>query len=302
MNLKSSFLFLLLLFLNFQDVCSLSRADSIRLQILSNERMEILVSAHRGDWRNYNENSLSGIKSAIEMGVDIIEIDIQRTQDGHLILMHDETLDRTTTGSGRVDSYDLKYIKTLKLRNGIGIPTEEDIPSLEEILSVVRGRVILNIDKADRYIDEVLQLLKKHKMQEATIVKTEMPFVDVRVRFHDYLTTPIILMPIINLDLPYSESEIIPFLNFMKPKIFELIFSETPHQQVKRVSEKLEGKTSLWFNTLWASLSGGLTDDLGLGNPDEVYGYLIDSLNAKIIQTDRPEFLLNYLRNRRLHD
>lgn len=278
-----------------------SRADSIRMQIIAHNQSKILVSAHRGDWRNFNENSLSGISSAIKMGVDIVEIDIQRTKDGHFILMHDETLDRTTTGNGRVDSVELSYIKSLNLRNGIGVPTTEKVPTLEEVLTLVKGQVILNIDKADRYIGEVLKLLTKHKMQKTTIIKTEMPFADTRVRFHDYLVTPILLMPIINLDLPYAENDITSFLNFMKPKVFELTFTDTPKELAQQISHNMRDKTSLWYNTMWESLSGNLTDDLALENEEAVYGYLIDSLGANIIQTDRPKLLLNYLRERNLH-
>ena len=59
-----------------------------------------LIAAHRGDWRNACENSLEAIENAIRMGVDIVEVDLQRTKDGELILMHDRKLDRTTTGYG----------------------------------------------------------------------------------------------------------------------------------------------------------------------------------------------------------
>ena len=61
---------------------------------------EIMVIAHRGDWRNAPENSIQAIKSCIDMGVDMVEIDVRETKDGHLVLMHDETIDRTTNASG----------------------------------------------------------------------------------------------------------------------------------------------------------------------------------------------------------
>ena len=62
----------------------------------------MLVVAHRGNWRSAPENSTAAIDSAIAMKVDIVEIDIQKTKDGQLILMHDNTLDRTTTGKGSI--------------------------------------------------------------------------------------------------------------------------------------------------------------------------------------------------------
>ena len=74
------------------------RAEQIRERLLDRELSSVIVVAHRADWRNFPENSLAAIQSAIDMGVDMVELDLQRTRDGKLILMHDDTLDRTTTG------------------------------------------------------------------------------------------------------------------------------------------------------------------------------------------------------------
>lgn len=305
-KIKVNYIFRIIILL---VVCSSSpsafaqtRADSIRMKILSRSQSSVLVAAHRGHWRYSNENSLSGIKNAIKIGTDIIEVDIQRTKDGHFILMHDETLDRTTTGSGRVDSVGIEYIKGLKLRNGIGVATSENIPTLEEVLNITHENVLLNIDKADRYVDEILQFLIRNKMEKAVIIKTDMPFADVRVRFHDYLFTDILLMPVIDLDSSDVENDIVAYLNFFRPKAVEFIFSEPDNKVAKTVFENLNGKNYLWYNTMWADLSGGLTDDRALEDEDGVYGYMIDSLGANIIQTDRPVLLLDYLRKRGLHD
>ena len=66
--------------------------------------------------------------------------------------------------------------------------------------------------------------------------------------------------------------------------------------------QDLSGKALIWYNTLWDTLCGGHDDDLSLEDPDAAYGYLIDTLGARIIQTDRAEHLLSYLRSRSLHD
>ena len=87
-----------------------NRVSQIREQLMSRSTNSVLVVAHRGDWRNFPENSLEGIENAIKMGVDIVELDVQRTQDGVLILMHDETLNRTTTGKGKVSEVTMDYI------------------------------------------------------------------------------------------------------------------------------------------------------------------------------------------------
>lgn len=72
----------------------------------------------------------------------------QERKDGHLILMHDSKLDRTTTGKGLVADHTLAEIKALQLRNGCHIKTIYKVPTLEEALLFAKGRVMLNLDKA----------------------------------------------------------------------------------------------------------------------------------------------------------
>jgi glycerophosphoryl diester phosphodiesterase len=86
------------------------------------------------------ENTLRALRRAVDLGADQIEIDIQLTKDGHLVLMHDPTVDRTTDGTGRV--VDLTFAEIRRLDAGSG----ERVPTLEEALSLVDGKVILQIE------------------------------------------------------------------------------------------------------------------------------------------------------------
>lgn len=79
-----------------------SKAEVLRAAILDGTTENVLVVAHRGDWRYAPENSLAAIEHSIDVGVDVVEIDLQLTKDSVLVVMHDATLDRTTTGTGRV--------------------------------------------------------------------------------------------------------------------------------------------------------------------------------------------------------
>ena len=112
-------LFFILAFVTL-NVMAQNRIERIREKLQNCDQTSVIVASHRGDWRNFPENSLEAIESAIQMGVDIIEIDLQRTKDGELILMHDATLNRTSTGAGAIADTTLAYIQTLKLRNGQG--------------------------------------------------------------------------------------------------------------------------------------------------------------------------------------
>ena len=97
---------------------------------------QVIVVSHRGDWRNAPENSLQAIKNCIDMGVDMVEIDIRETKDGHLVVMHDKTLDRTTNAKGKVKEWTLDSLRTLYLKDGLGVVTKHKIPTLKEALEV----------------------------------------------------------------------------------------------------------------------------------------------------------------------
>ena len=158
--MKKMTLVLLALLCSMQ-IMAQERVEVIRKKLFSCDESGVIVAAHRGDWRNYPENSLAAIDNAIKMGVDIVELDVQRTKDGVLILMHDTSLDRTTTGKGKVKEVTMDSIAKLNLKNGCAIRTIHKVPILEEALVHAKGKIMINLDKADRYFEEVYALLKK---------------------------------------------------------------------------------------------------------------------------------------------
>jgi glycerophosphoryl diester phosphodiesterase len=89
----------------------------------------VRVASHRGDWRSYANNSIESIESCIRMGVDIVEIDVAKTKNGRLILMHDRKIDRTTNGKGPASDFTLEELNALNLRNGLGRVTGFKIPT-----------------------------------------------------------------------------------------------------------------------------------------------------------------------------
>lgn len=277
-----------------------NRATFIREKLLAHDTTTVLVTAHRGDWRYAPENSLSAIRHSIEIGVDIVEIDLQMTRDGVLILMHDGTLDRTTTGSGKVSSHTWAQISKLYLRNGCGLRTPERVPTLEQALSTAKGKVILNLDKADRYFDDVVKLLDKTGTTAQIIMKGSKSPEEVSRLYGQYLNH-IIYMPVLSLNKSTAIQTIADFESTIKPLAYELIYSNDENTTPPQARKKLQGNALIWYNTLWATQCGGHDDNAALTNPDKAWGYLIDTLGANIIQTDRAELLLNYLRTRGLH-
>lgn len=115
--------FLLSLFFALVALTALaqSRAERILAEIRNPKSDYIVVIAHRSDWRHYPENSLAAMEGAIAMGVDMVEIDVHRTADGVLVCCHDNSVDRTTTGKGKISELTAEYISTLKLKTKEGV-------------------------------------------------------------------------------------------------------------------------------------------------------------------------------------
>ena len=283
-------------------VFAADRVDQLRAKLFARDIPDVLVVAHRGDWRFAPENSLQAVEHSIKVGVDIVEVDLQRTADGALIIMHDATLDRTTSGKGKISEKTLDEIRKLVLKNGCGIKTAQKVPTLEELLVAAKGRVLINLDKADRYFDEVYALLKKTGTARQIVMKGSKPDAEVRRLYGDYLDE-VIYMPIVNLDKPEAEEIISDFRAGLNPVAYELLFKSDTNPLPKQLARSLKGKALIWYNTLWEGMAGGHEDECAIDKGcDAAYGYLIDTLGARIIQTDRAELLLNYLKKRGLHD
>ena len=138
-----------------------------------------LLAAHRGGAALWPENSLLAFRNAIALGADFIEFDVHLSKDGQLVVIHDPTLERTTTGAGPVKDRTVAELKAVRLKDRTGAVTGEMVPTLDEVVAVAaqgKRRMLLEI-KVDaaraRYpgIEEkVLALLDRHGMAASTVV------------------------------------------------------------------------------------------------------------------------------------
>ncbi len=101
--------------------------------------MSTLVWAHRGASAYAPENSLEAFRLADRQGADGIELDIHMTRDGHLVVAHDETIDRCSNGKGRIIDMTLKELLTYDFSNNMPDYKNTKIPTLQEVLSFVKG-------------------------------------------------------------------------------------------------------------------------------------------------------------------
>ncbi len=147
-----------------------SRLSVSDLYSRAREAGAALVGGHRGNPAEHPENTLASFRSAIELGVDMIECDVHLTADGELIVIHDHTLDRTTNGSGLVVQHTMAELRELDAGNG------ERLPLLTEVCELARDRVGLCVETKQIPIpypgleEKLIATLRQFEMVEQTTV------------------------------------------------------------------------------------------------------------------------------------
>ena len=284
-----------------------SRAERIIAEIRNPKSKYVVVIAHRSDWRHYPENSLAAMEGAIKMGVDMVEIDVQRTKDGVLVCCHDKTVDRTTTGTGKVSELTADYISTLKLKTKEGV-TEYGMPTLAQALDLCRDRVLINIDKGMNYYNQIQKMLAERNMVEQVVIKSSKKPTTV-AKYLDKHSQNMLYMPIINYTARKWEVHSPLFESYLASDIpsiaYEICWDGTLKGERKIFNRVIKSGAKLWVNTLWDSLCGGkehsFADNHALnGNEDKIYGKLL-KYGVTMIQSDRPQLLLDYLESKGRH-
>jgi len=161
------------------------------------------VAAHRGGALLWVENSLGAYRKALALRVDYVETDVHLTADGEVVVLHDATLDRTTSGAGAVRDTRRDELTRVRLRARDGSLTGEPIPALGELLDVVRpsrAELLLEIkvdERGRRYpgIEEkVLALLREHGLTARTLIMAFEPDTLRRVRELDPAVRTVLLI------------------------------------------------------------------------------------------------------------
>ncbi len=290
-----SFLALFIL-TNILSRCAISQPVPLHQRI----GKKILICAHRGDWRNAPENSLLAFTNAAAMGVDMIELDLKKTKDGEMVIMHDDTIDRTTNGKGKPSDYTLEELKKFRLRNGLGRVTRNSIPTLREVMIAIKGKVLVNLDKSYNYYRETFAILQETGTLRQGVFKAGVSYSELKQKYPTLIDS-IIYMPIVDLDKPGARKIIAEYLDHMKPYAFELNFQQDTSAILSDNAFITKQRSAVWMNSLWASLNAGHDDDKAVeeNNTKDSWDWLI-AHGATIIQTDRPAELMKYLKKKGL--
>lgn len=121
---------------------------------VSNENHKIITVAHRGASKFAPENTIAAFLKAGKMGVDMCEMDIRQTKDGHFVIMHDGSVSRTTDGKGLVKNMTLEDIKKLDAGG-------EPVPTLREVLKAIKGKILPDLDFKDGNVKDLVKLLEE---------------------------------------------------------------------------------------------------------------------------------------------
>lgn len=133
-----------------------------------------LISAHRGGATgSYPENAIETCAHTLSIAPALLELDVQQTADGQLVLLHDDKLERRTTGTGKVSTSTLAQLQKLQLKDKQGRATPYRIPTLDEALQWARGKAIITLDiKQGLPPETILAAIRKHKAQHYVVVIT----------------------------------------------------------------------------------------------------------------------------------
>ena len=247
------------------------------------------------------ENSLAALERCVALGVDMVEIDVRRTQDGALVVMHDAKVDRTTTGKGKVSDLTLGELQALRLKAG-GQATDAAPPTLCAFLKAARGRILVNLDVKDPALAPMVARVAHDVGADDWVLFKARADLGAAPLADQQLYKNLAFMPIVAgqaarhadqlgaiTTVQASGVQAIPAveLDSLKKDGFAAVRDAARAARIR-----------VWTNTLAGKGAKGLADAAGdaraLIDPGKAWGGLIAE-GVSILQTDQPAALLDYL-------
>lgn len=278
------------------------------LDRIRDPRGGLIVIAHRGCHEAAPlhglgptpENSAAALAQCVALGADVMETDVRRSRDGALVIMHDERVDRTTDGTGRVADLTLAQLKALRLRQDEGGPgaplSDQRVLTLDEILALAKDRIVLNLDVKDAIYGEVVDAVHRAGATDRVIVKTSAGMASVPLAsIPPYDRVPFAVIPITGDPRAADVAGIIDkqMQGPTRPIAVELpILPVTALPAITTRARALG--VPIWINTLFHGFVTGMGGDPeARHDPQSVWGRLADQ-GVRLFQTDAVEALLAY--------
>lgn len=254
-----------------------SKFNQLNSDFLNSASGKVMIAAHRGAHLDAPENSLKAFQQTIDMGIDIIELDVRCTKDGQLVVIHDKAVDRTTNGKGAVDSLTFDEVRKLRLLDK-GKITDMQVPTLREALLLAKGKILVDLDiKSASCIDKIMQEVKETGTENTCFFFVTKSQHVAKLKQHDPLFRTLLRTT--------GEKEVREVLANVKT---EAVHIDTSHH-TKDVVDFIKTKGArVWINAL-----GKVDEEAAAGDPAAFEEVL--NKGANIIQTDQPALLKKYL-------
>lgn len=302
-------LFLLTVFLSSCILAGAQNNNKISLLRSKGSTDYVWVAAHRADYVFAPENSIQALENAIYFGADLIETDVRLTKDGHVIMMHDYTVDRMTNGTGRVSNLTLEEIKALRLKNNWGGATDYQVPTLEEFIQVAKGKVCLYLDKAGydlpgheegHLVKELLKILKKHDVLEESVFVLNWPYEKAKRIFGEDLEK-VIYCPVIEDKIPDLETYVDEYIEKLSPVAFQFRFDSLKTRTYQLLPKVLASGSKAFVAATWDTHTANHSDRVSIfKRPSEGWGWLI-AQGFSILETNYARDLIRYLKAENRH-
>lgn len=268
--------------------------------LFENARERTLVCAHRGaSGANIPCNTLAAFKAALAQGADIIELDVSKSRDGEFYVFHPGMESAHLMFPMRLSKLSSKTINRLRFVNQDNVPTLCRINTLEEVLTFLKDKCYINIDKFWTDIPGITEIIRKTGVEKQVIVKT-----DTKKKYLDQVTEyapDLMFMPIVSDKDEITDKLCADGINCIGA---EVLFKNenAPVCSAAYISEMHEKGRIVWVNSIVYNyksvLSAGHTDDVAVtGEEDRGWGWLVDR-GFDIIQTDWCLMLRDYLKKR----
>lgn len=301
--------FLLTVFLSSCILAGAQNNNKISLLRSKGSTDYVWVAAHRADYVFAPENSIQALENAIYFGADLIETDVRLTKDGHVIMMHDYTVDRMTNGTGRVSNLTLEEIKALRLKNNWGGATDYQVPTLEEFIQVAKGKVCLYLDKAGydlpgheegHLVKELLKILKKHDVLEESVFVLNWPYEKAKRIFGEDLEK-VIYCPVIEDKIPDLETYVNEYIEKLSPVAFQFRFDSLKTRTYQLLPKVLASGSKAFVAATWDTHTANHSDRVSIfKRPSEGWGWLI-AQGFNILETNYARDLIRYLKAENRH-
>ncbi len=259
----------------------------MKFNLQKDAKENLMLVAHRGFWGgNIPCNTIPAFDTALRQGADMIEIDLDRTKDGKLVIFH-PGMERALLGfSETIGNLPWEFVKQLRYINIDDVPTQYGLPTFDEVLERYKGKCYINVDKFWTYPREISEAIRAHGMADQMVVKAK-PTKEMLNIVEEFCA-----------DMPYmaiirAEEELSQVdgrkLNFVGS---EVLFREDTARIASRefIEERHKKGEIVWCNSIVYDyrkvIAGGRNDDRAMaGDPEGSWGWIADR-GFDLMQTD----------------